>query len=135
MLLSHFADEEPEVREGVRLSQSRAAWSRASNAVSLMSQLCPTQALTMGEEEEGLIGGAHVNHSWTNRNFGEQTVSSLATPLGPAAPRPSWAHTLPAQPGNHPLPCLPSCFQPGPIWSVSLCKHLALCLLCRAAHG
>lgn len=32
MLLSHFVDEEPEVREGVRLSQSCAAWSRASNA-------------------------------------------------------------------------------------------------------
>lgn len=104
--------------------------------VSLVSQrrsfpdapLRPTQVLAAGNEEEKLISGTHVNHSWTNRNFREQTVSILATPLGPAISRPCWAHTLPAQPGNDHCPCLPSCFQPGPIWSVSLCQHPVLCL-------
>lgn len=112
MLLSHFAGEEPEVTEDVRPSQSHAAYSWGSNAdFPGVTALYPTQVLRVGEEE-GLIRGIHVNHSWTNRNFREQTTSALATSLGPATPRPSWAHSLPIQPANHSLPCLPPAFSP-----------------------
>lgn len=74
-----------------------------------------------GEEKEGLISGTYMNHSWTNRNLGEQIVTVAATPLGPSIPRPS-------QPRSNPLSCLSSGSQPSPTWSVIFSKHPIPCL-------
>ena len=61
-----------------------------------------------------------MNHSWTNRNLGEQIVTVAATPLGPSIPRPY-------QPRSNPLSCLSSGSQPCPTWSVIFSKHPIPC--------
>lgn len=84
---------------------------------------CPSALCTAahsGEEKEGLVSGTYMNHSWTNRNLGEQIVTVAATPLGPSIPRPY-------QPRSNPLSCLSSGSQPCPTWSVIFSKHPIPC--------